>query len=154
MFLEYLPILYPCFNRWCVYAHKRTWILADAITVSYLRITQSVPTRAKMIHYLRMETLENHTISGGTYLSSLNMRVNPSPRGYIVHNNSLRTHQSQTEGSAHWSQPHHPWKVKYGSEVGNKQSCQKMWLSKHFSIEYRLIVACTVTLRNHVISHG
>ena len=29
-----------------------------------------------------------------------------------------------------------------------------MWLSKHFSIEYRLIVACTVTLRFHVISHG
>ena len=82
------------------------------------------------------------------------MRVDPSPRGYIVHNDSLRTHQTQTEGSAYWSQPHHPWKVKYGSDVGNKQSCQKMWLSKHFSIEYRLIVACMVTLGFHVVNHG
>ena len=107
-----------------------------------------------MIPCLRIETLENQTLSGGPYLSSLNIKANPSPRGYIVHNNSLRTHQSQTEGSACWSQPHPPWKVKYGSDVGNKQSRQKMWLSKHFSIEYRLIVACTVTLRFHVISHG
>ena len=38
-----------------------------------------MPTRAKMIHYLTIETLENHTISGGTYLSSLNHEGKPLP---------------------------------------------------------------------------
>ena len=40
-----------------------------------------MPTRAKMIPYLRMETVENHTISGGTNLSSLNHESRPLPKG-------------------------------------------------------------------------
>ena len=61
------------------------------------------PTTAKTVPYLRVETLKNHTISGCTYLSSLNHESKPLPRGYIVHNNSLRTHKTQAEGSAYVS---------------------------------------------------
>ena len=40
-----------------------------------------MPTRAKMIHYLRMETLENHTISGGRKPIEPKYESNPSTVG-------------------------------------------------------------------------
>ena len=122
-----------CFSKICPFMYLNfSWCNNGILSKDHTGNT--VPTRAKIIPYLRVETPENHTLSGGPYLSSVNMRVNPSPQGYIVHNNWLRAHQSRTEGSAYWSQPHPPWNVEYGSDVGNKQSRQKMWHSKHFSM--------------------
>ena len=97
-----------CFSKTCPFTYLNfSWCNNGILTKDHTGNT--APTRAKIIPHLRVETPENHTLSGGPYLSRVNMRVNPSPHGYIVHNNWLRAHQSRTECSAYWSQPHPPW---------------------------------------------
>ena len=59
------------------FSTRRTWILADLSKDHTAGNT--MPTRAKMIPYLRIETLKNHTLSGGTFLSSPYMRGTPPP---------------------------------------------------------------------------
>ena len=62
------------------------FIFSDTICVPYLRTTPGthLTKGAKMIPYLRIDNLKNHTLSGGTYLYSPYMGVHPPGVKHIL----------------------------------------------------------------------
>ena len=67
-----------CSSKTCPFRYLNfSW--CNNFILSKDHTSNTAPTRAKIIPHLRVEPPKNHTLSSGPYLSSVNMRVNPSP---------------------------------------------------------------------------